>query len=561
MNLIRAVIIAGILSFSLTTSVRLIGKKSAERSFAQIAADACEVLIPQAQVGGSSKNVFEEAQSVLRRHLPESQFAVEITENGNLVYARPDGSTWYDVSCPIPGRADVAIKFALKSFAIFDWSFVNTIGVNTIWLLFLGLFLEWAAKSFLKVIQERAVQELSSSLGFQSSVTSKSILTRIIRGLVASPSVKENLRGRIEALKGQIANHEKKNMELISSKIEREHQLRSTNDFLEVVRQIQHDIRGPIQTLAGMIEMSSVDEKDRQILTALFNKIQGMLKRLTVQEQVANESREGIRDHVLEAMIKEVIQEKRIAVKDFEIEVGFDFNRSALSVVRVDSLQFCRVISNLLQNAIEALPGSGRITTSIRRHQKSVFVMIEDTGRGIPRDRLALLFNKHATFDKPRGSGLGLYHAKSCLERWGGDISIDSTVGAGTTVMIQIPISLTTAKVVGEIDRNDALVNIVVDDDVEVFAMLEPQIGSKSLYFPTPEEFLSWRQEMDPSTHLRYIFDYHLGKSQSGIDLIAELSRPSDAILITNDYDHPEVIQTSSQTGFRILPKTFLQAI
>src|SRR3989344_3461739 len=101
------------------------------------------------------------------------------------------------------------------------------------------------------------------------STPSKSIWAATIRWLVASPSVQKNLRVRIEDLKFQISTQEKRNLELIASKIEKEQALARTNEFLEIVHQIQHDIQGPIQSLAGLIEMGSIDEKDRQILTSL----------------------------------------------------------------------------------------------------------------------------------------------------------------------------------------------------------------------------------------------------------------------------------------------------
>ena len=64
---------------------------------------------------------------------------------------------------------------------------------------------------------------------------------------------------------------------------------------------------------------------------------------------------------------------------------------------------------------------------------------IKDSGRGIPSEVLPKLMRKGETYHKEGGTGLGLYHAKSSVESWGGTIELFSEVGQGTEVRVSLP--------------------------------------------------------------------------------------------------------------------------
>jgi signal transduction histidine kinase len=97
-----------------------------------------------------------------------------------------------------------------------------------------------------------------------------------------------------------------------------------------------------------------------------------------------------------------------------------------------------RVYRNLILNAIQATAPGGTITVDARTVDDRVIVRIQDTGCGIPSDRLAAIFEDFVT-TKRRGLGLGLAISRKIVEQLGGLITVTSDVGKGTTFVLDFP--------------------------------------------------------------------------------------------------------------------------
>lgn len=100
-----------------------------------------------------------------------------------------------------------------------------------------------------------------------------------------------------------------------------------------------------------------------------------------------------------------------------------------------------QVFMNVLKNAIEAIEGEGEITVATRTENDSAFIVISDTGRGIPTEQIGRIFDPGYTTKGVRyGLGLGLSTAFRIVEEHGGRIVIESEEGTGTTCTIEIPL-------------------------------------------------------------------------------------------------------------------------
>jgi signal transduction histidine kinase len=100
---------------------------------------------------------------------------------------------------------------------------------------------------------------------------------------------------------------------------------------------------------------------------------------------------------------------------------------------------FRRVLVNLVHNAIDAMPQGGTLTLQGRRQAATVALAVQDTGSGIPPEHLPQIFEPlHTT--KPGGTGLGLYIVHEVVAAHGGQVAVQSTVGAGTTFTITLPL-------------------------------------------------------------------------------------------------------------------------
>jgi two-component system sensor histidine kinase HydH len=85
-----------------------------------------------------------------------------------------------------------------------------------------------------------------------------------------------------------------------------------------------------------------------------------------------------------------------------------------------------------VQNALDAMPQGGTLTLAGQRTAIHVQLQVRDTGRGIPTEQLAKIFEPLYT-TKPGGSGLGLYIVQEIVAAHGGTLAVESTLGCGTT--------------------------------------------------------------------------------------------------------------------------------
>jgi signal transduction histidine kinase len=108
--------------------------------------------------------------------------------------------------------------------------------------------------------------------------------------------------------------------------------------------------------------------------------------------------------------------------------------------VRADCDALRIVISNLLRNAIDAVDEDGTIEARVEMHGPNAQLTVRDSGPGISDPEQKRIFELHHS-TKPSGSGLGLALARREVEQLGGAIEVESRVGVGTTLRIQLPIA------------------------------------------------------------------------------------------------------------------------
>jgi signal transduction histidine kinase len=117
----------------------------------------------------------------------------------------------------------------------------------------------------------------------------------------------------------------------------------------------------------------------------------------------------------------------------------------------IDRTLFSRALTNVIENALHAMPGSGRLAITARvdpaepapletASPRSVLVEITDTGMGMDQDALNRLFEPYFS-TKATGTGLGLTIAKRNVELNGGTIEVHSERGVGTRVTITLPVA------------------------------------------------------------------------------------------------------------------------
>ena len=117
-----------------------------------------------------------------------------------------------------------------------------------------------------------------------------------------------------------------------------------------------------------------------------------------------------------------------------------------LPEVNADPERITQVLSNVVGNALKFTPSGGRVDVGVMRGGLGLVIRVSDTGEGIPEAQLPHVFDRffqvtpHSRTGTRAGAGLGLPIARGIIEAHGGTIQMVSEAGAGTTVIIELPI-------------------------------------------------------------------------------------------------------------------------
>ncbi|MGZ5561576.1 MAG: sensor histidine kinase, partial [Halobacteriota archaeon] len=125
-----------------------------------------------------------------------------------------------------------------------------------------------------------------------------------------------------------------------------------------------------------------------------------------------------------------------VAPKNVVIEKRLDLSLPDLDV---DPFLMQRALTNIIGNALQAMPDGGSLSIMTKKDGQSASITIADTGTGIPPENISKLFEPLFT-TKSRGVGLGLAIVKSVIEAHGGTITVESNVGRGSRFCIALPL-------------------------------------------------------------------------------------------------------------------------
>ena len=126
------------------------------------------------------------------------------------------------------------------------------------------------------------------------------------------------------------------------------------------------------------------------------------------------------------------------------IKISVKVEAEARKVV-ADCTYINRIMYNLVNNAVQAMPKGGKLTIHAYKEAKGVVISVKDTGVGIPEDVKSKLFTPMFT-TKAKGQGFGLAVIKRMTEALGGTVAFESQEGKGTTFIIHLPLQQMSGK-------------------------------------------------------------------------------------------------------------------
>jgi PAS domain S-box-containing protein len=207
---------------------------------------------------------------------------------------------------------------------------------------------------------------------------------------------------------------------------------------------VGHDIRNPLQAILGdlylaesdLAAMPASEEKSglQESLAEIEKNVEYIDKIVHDLQDFAKPLNPVARETDLEEVCNEVLFKSDI---EENVEVSYEVQNEARKLVSDPGL-LKRILSNLVSNAVQAMPKGGRLMIQGFKDADAVVITVEDTGVGIPEDVRLKLFTPLFT-TKAKGQGFGLAVIKRMTDVLGGKVTFESEEGKGTKFSVRLP--------------------------------------------------------------------------------------------------------------------------
>jgi signal transduction histidine kinase len=209
-----------------------------------------------------------------------------------------------------------------------------------------------------------------------------------------------------------------------------------------------HEIKNPLSSMKVLSQLLPLKFSDEQYRKKMIDILPREINRIDrIVENLLSFARATAPNYE-KADIQQVLMENINYFKPKAEEAGIviETNFAALPEIEIDKSQMSQVFSNLILNAIQAMPGGGRLKIQARPLKmidnilRTIQIIISDTGHGIGEENLKKLFDPFFT-TKYGGTGLGLTITHSIIDGHKGYIDVESQLGQGTAFIITLPVS------------------------------------------------------------------------------------------------------------------------
>jgi signal transduction histidine kinase len=349
---------------------------------------------------------------------------------------------------------------------------------------------------------------------------------------------------------------------------------------------VAHNIRSPLSSLEMGIQLiPNIPDSAAGIIKQALSEMRGIVQGYTENREkrkvvalassVAAQRKVPVASEGLAELLEGSIGQKRLEYKGrSNVEIDFESDASSRSIFsNVNRVEFSVVISNLINNAVEAIPldHEGIIRVTLSKENEYAVIRVVDNGKGISPEDLPILGSPGVSIGKPQGTGYGLFHAKSTLQQWRGSLAISSTPNQGSEITLKLPLIDPPSWFVSHIEIPENGLVCIIDDDASIHAAWSVKLErvginqASILHFYDPASFRAWclecrdQREGNPIT---YIVDYEFkGTPENGLDLIEAARIAESSVLVTGHAAEPTVIHRCQWLGIKLVAKADISVL
>jgi signal transduction histidine kinase/FixJ family two-component response regulator len=341
-----------------------------------------------------------------------------------------------------------------------------------------------------------------------------------------------------------------------------------------ISEQVAHDIRSPLATLSMIVSsLKDIPEKKRialqSTITSIYDIADNLLNRYrskkSIEEKVAKDQYVCVPFALVEVINRMKYLHNRLNIKInyfCDADSQFIFLKGDLSVLS-------RMISNLLNNSIEAFEGkAGIVDTTIRVEGKNCEIIIRDNGKGMPPEHVRKIRNNVAfSSGKKFGHGIGFEQIKDAVNAFGGRLLIESEEKVGTKITVVLPMSEKPSWITDRITIGEGVVLVIVDDDPSMqyawkFCLEKCSQDLSIKFFEDGGKAISFIESLKNPEGVFLLCDYELrGQELNGIQVVKRLNMDDRSIIITSNCNNRDIQMFAEQSNVPLLPKTFMSEI
>jgi signal transduction histidine kinase len=216
----------------------------------------------------------------------------------------------------------------------------------------------------------------------------------------------------------------------------------------EMTDNLAHDLRSPLGRIRAAAELSLTSggsEAEAETMAATTTEecdrlLEMINTTLDIAEAESGAAKLKLTDIDLVELVGDALELFQAIAEDRQVTITADLPDHCR--IHGDRQRLQRVVANLLDNGLKYMPTGGHVTIKLVAEGERVTLSIEDTGIGISADESARVFERFYRCDRSRskqGNGLGLSVALAFVRAHGGDITVNSTPGRGSTFTVVLP--------------------------------------------------------------------------------------------------------------------------